>query len=254
MTPIATSLITLACIMGGMLFGMFLRTLLPKHHLTDDSKDVIKMGTGMVATMAALVLGLVVASAKGTFDTLNSGVRQAGTKIIQLDRTMASYGPETREARDVLRRGVTTAMERIWPADKKAIAVEKVGHSGVAIGELEEKLRKLSPRNDDQRGLQSRALQVSSEIADAISQIIQQSGQTSVPVPFLVLLVCWLTIIFFSFGLFTSPNTTVIVILLVCAMSAASALFLILELDQPYAGIIKISSAPLQNALARIGQ
>jgi hypothetical protein len=254
MSPIATSLITLACIMGGMLFGMFLRTLLPKHHLTDDSKDVIKMGTGMVATMAALVLGLVVASAKGTFDTLNNGVRQAGTKIIQLDRTMASYGPETREARDVLRRGVTTAMERIWPADKKAIAVEKVGHSGVAIGELEEKLRKLSPRNDDQRGLQSRALQVSGEFSDAISLLIQQSGQTSVPVPFLVLLVCWLTIIFFSFGLFTSPNTTVIVILLVCAMSAASALFLILELDQPYAGIIKISSAPLQNALARIGQ
>jgi hypothetical protein len=172
MSPIATSLITLACIMGGMLFGMFLRTLLPKHHLTDDSKDVIKMGTGMVATMAALVLGLVVASAKGTFDTLNSGVRQAGTKIIQLDRTMASYGPETREARDVLRRGVTTAMERIWPADKKAIAVEKVGHSGVAIGELEEKLRKLSPRNDDQRGLQSRALQISGEFTDAISQII----------------------------------------------------------------------------------
>jgi hypothetical protein len=254
MSPIATSLITLACIMGGMLFGMFLRTLLPKHHLTDDSKDVIKMGTGMVATMAALVLGLVVASAKGTFDTLNNGVRQAGTKIIQLDRTMASYGPETREARDVLRRGVTTAMERIWPADKKAIAVEKVGHSGVAIGELEEKLRKLSPRNDDQRGLQSRALQISGEFTDAISQIIQQSGQTSVPVPFLVLLVCWLTIIFFSFGLFTSPNTTVIVILLVCAMSAASALFLILELDQPYAGIIKISNAPLQNALARLGQ
>ena len=254
MSPIATSLITLACIMGGMLFGMFLRTLLPKHHLTDDSKDVIKMGTGMVATMAALVLGLVVASAKGTFDTLNGGVRQAGTKIIQLDRTMASYGPETREARDVLRRGVTTAMERIWPADKKTIAVEKVGHSGVAIGELEEKLRKLSPRNDDQRGFQSRALQISGDLSDAISQIIQQSGQTSVPVPFLVLLVCWLTIIFFSFGLFTSPNTTVIVILLVCAMSAASALFLILELDQPYAGIIKISSAPLQNALARIGQ
>lgn len=254
MSPIAISLITLACIMGGMLFGMFLRTRLPEHHLTEDSKDVIKLGTGMVATMAALVLGLVIASAKGTFDTLNNGVRQAGTKIILLDRTMARYGPETREARDVLRRGVTTAIERVWPADKKAIAVEKVGHSVVAIGELEEKLRQLSPRNEDQRGIQSRALQISSEIADAISQLTQQSGLTSIPVPFLVLLVCWLTIIYFSFGLFTSPNTTVIIVLLVCALSAASALFLILELDQPYGGIIEISSAPLQNALARLGQ
>ena len=254
MSPIATSLITLACIMGGMLLGMFLRTLLPGHHLTDDSKDVIKMGTGMVATMAALVLGLVIASAKGTFDTLNNGVRQTGTKIILLDRTLARYGPETREARDVLRRGVTTAIERVWPADKTAIAVEKVGQSRVAIGELEEKLRQLSPRNDDQRGLQSRALQISSEIAEAISQLTQQSGLTSIPVPFLVLLVCWLTILFFSFGLFTSPNTTVIVVLLVCALSVASALFLILELDQPYGGFIAISSAPLQNALARLGQ
>lgn len=254
MSPIATSLITLACIMGGMLIGMFLRTRLPEHHLADDSKDVIKMGTGMVATMTALVLGLVIASAKGTFDTLNSGVRQASTKIILLDRTMARYGPETKEARDVLRGGVTTAIERIWPAERKAIAVDKVGHSGVAIGELEEKLRQLSPRNDDQRGLQSRALQISGEIMEAVSQVTQQAGQTSVPMPFLVLLVFWLTIIFFSFGLFTSPNTTVIIILLVCALSATSALYLILELDQPYGGFIKISSVPLQNALARLGQ
>jgi hypothetical protein len=254
MSAIAISLITLACIMGGMLFGMFLRTLLPEHHLTDDSKDVIKMGTGMVATMAALVLGLVIASAKGTFDTLNIGVRQTATKVILLDRTLARYGSETREARDVLRRGVTTAIERVWQGEKKAIAVEQVGHSGAAIGELEEKLRQLSPRNVDQRGLQSRALQISGDIAEAISQLTQQSGQTSIPVPFLVLLGCWLTIIFFSFGLFTSPNTTVIVVLLVCALSAASALFLILELDQPYGGFIKISSAPLQNALARLGQ
>jgi hypothetical protein len=68
------------------------------------------------------------------------------------------------------------------------------------------------------------------------------------------LLVCWLTIIFFSFGLFATPNTTVIIVLLVCALSAASALFLILELDQPYGGFIKISSAPMQNAVARLGQ
>jgi hypothetical protein len=242
--------------MGGMMFGMFLRTLLPEHHLGTDSKDVIKMGTSMVATMAALVLGLMIASAKGTFDTLNSGLRQTSSKIVLLDRTMARYGPETREARDILRRGITTAIDRIWPAEKKAIAVEKVGlgYSGVAIGELEEKIRQLSPRNDDQRGLQSQALQIAGEIEEAISQISLQSRQTSIPMPFLVLLVCWLTIIFFSFGLFATPNTTVIIVLLVCALSAASALFLILELDQPYGGFIKISSAPMQNAVARLGQ
>lgn len=254
MNPIATSLITVACIVGGMLLGVFLRTLLPKHHLTEDSKDVVKMGTGMIATMTALVLGLVISSAKGTYDTLNSGIRHTATKIVVLDRVMAEYGPETREARDVLRRGVTTAVDRIWPAEKTAVSVGKVGQSGYALGELSAALRKLSPRNDDQRALQSRALQITLEIVESLSPVVQQSGQSSIPMPFLVLLVCWLTIIFFSFGLFTTPNTTVIAVLLVCALSAASALYLMLELDQPYGGFIRISGEPLRNALARIGQ
>src|SRR5512139_2289560 len=230
-----------------MLLGVFLRTLLPKHHLTEDSKDVVKMGTGMIATMAALVLGLVISSAKGTYDTLNSGIRNTATKIVVLDRVMAEYGPETRGARDVLRRGVTTAVDRIWPAEKTAVSVGMVGQSGYALGELSAALRKLSPRNDDQRVLQSRALQITVEIAESLSQVIQQSGQSSIPMPFLVLLVCWLTIIFFSFGLFTIPNTTVIAVLLVCALSAASALYLMLELDQPYGGFIRISGEPLRN-------
>jgi hypothetical protein len=240
--------------MGGMLLGMFLRNLLPKHHLTDDSKDVIMMGTGMVATMTALVLGLVISSAKGTYDTLNSGVRLTAMKIVLLDRVMAEYGPETKEARDILRRGVTTAVDRIWPAEKAAISVEKVGQSGYILGELSAALRKLSPRNDDQHTLQSRALQIHMEIIESLSTVVQQTGQSSIPMPFLVLLVCWLTFIFFSFGLFTTPNSTVIVVLLVCALSAASALYLMLELDQPYGGFIKISGDPLRNALARIGQ
>lgn len=254
MSPTATSLITLACIMGGMLLGMFLRTLLPTHHLTDDSRDVIKMGTGMVATMTALVLGLVISSAKGTYDMLNSGVRHTATKVVLLDRALAEYGPETKETRDILRRGVTTAVDRIWPAEKAGISVEKVGQSGDIHEELSVALRQLSPRNDDQRTLQSRALQNHMEIVESLSIVVQQSGQTSIPMPFLVVLVCWLTFIFFSFGLFTTPNTTVIVVLLICALSAASALNLMLELDQPYGGFIKISSDPLRNALARIGQ
>jgi len=254
MSPIAASFITLACIVGGMLLGVFLRTLLPKHHLTDDSKDVIKMGTGMIATMTALVLGLVISSAKGTYDMLNSGIRHTATKVVMLDRVLAGYGPETREARDVLRRGVTTAVDRIWPAEKTAVSVGKVGQSGYALGELSAALRQLSPRNDDQRALRSQALQITVEIVESISPLVQQSGQSSIPMPFLVLLVCWLAIIFFSFGLFTTPNTTVIAVLLVCALSAASALYLMLELDQPYGGLIRISGDPLRNALARIGQ
>jgi hypothetical protein len=240
--------------MGGMLLGMFLRNLLPKHHLTDDSKDVIMMGIGTVATMTALVLGLVISSAKGTYDTLNTGVRHTAMKVVFLDRVLAEYGPETKEARDILRRGVTTAVDRIWPAEKAAISVEKVGQSGYILGELSAALRKLSPRNDDQRTLQLRALQIHMEIIESLSTVVQQSGQSSIPMPFLVLLICWLAIIFFSLSLLTPPNTTMITILLICALSAASALFLMLELDQPYGDFIKISGDPMRNALARIGQ
>ncbi len=254
MSPIAISLIAFASILGGTLFGMFLRTLLPEHHLSADSKDVMKMGTGTVATMAALVLGLLISSAKGTFDTVNSGLVQTGSKIILLDRIMANYGPETREARDILRRTVATTLKRIWPEEKNAIAIEKFVKGKSGAEDVEEKLRQLSPRNDDQRQLHSRALQIIGEIEEARWLVIEQIGQSSLPVPFLVLLICWLSLIFAGFGLFTSRNTTVIVVLFVCALSVASSLFLILELNQPYGGLIKVSSAPLLTALAHLGQ
>lgn len=256
MSPIEISLIALASIFGGTLLGMFLRSLLPEHHLSADPKDVMKLGTGMVATMAALVLGLLISSAKGTFDTMNSELKQTALKIFFLDRTMAHYGSETREARDILRRGVTATIQRIWPEEKNAIALEKVGQAGLGQGleDLDEKLRQLSPQNDDQRQLKSQALQITDEIEEERLLLILQAGQSSLSPPFLVLLICWLVIIFFNFGLFTSRNTSVIAVLFVSALSVASSLFLILELDQPYTGLIKISSSPLLNALAHFGQ
>ena len=255
MRSIAISLIALACISAGMLLGMFLRTLLPKHHLSEDTRDAVKLGIGMIATMAALVLSLMISSAKGSFDALNNGLRNTSAKIILLDRAMAHYGPETREARNILKDGVIASIERIWPSEKKAIEGKKIGGQSTTKAEdLEEKLRKLSPQNDDQRRLQAKALQINGEIREGMFQMYVQVGQRSIPTPFLVLLVCWLTIIFFSIGLFTSPNATVIAILFICALSAASALFLILELDQAFGGVIQIPSAPLHNALARLGQ
>src|SRR5512143_2627934 len=115
MSPIAISLIAFAIIFGGTLLGMFLRPLLQEHHLSGDSKDVMKLGTGMIATMAALVLSLLIGSAKGTFDTMNNGLKQTGVKLSLLDYAMAQYGPETREAREILRRSLITTIQLIWP-------------------------------------------------------------------------------------------------------------------------------------------
>jgi hypothetical protein len=237
-----------------MLLGMYLRTLLSEHHLSADSRDVMKMGTDMLATMAAIVLGLLITPAKGTFDTINSELKQTALKVVMLDSTMARYGPETKEARDILRRALIASIERMWPEEKNTIAAKEVGRAESSIDNLEEKLQQLTPRNVNQRRLQSQALQIKTEINDTRWLLWQQLGQRSFPMPLLVLLVAWLAIIFSSFGLLTFRNTTVIAVLFVCALAASGSLFLILELDHPLGGLIKISSAPLLNALAHIGQ
>ena len=253
MSALVISLVAFACIFGGTLLGMFVRNALPGHHVSDESKDAVKLGIGMIATMAALVLALLIASAKGNFDTMNSGIRQAGSRVILLDRVMTHYGPETMEARDLLRRSLTSVIARLWPEDKIGQAVAKAPEGRVNIEAVQDKLRQLSPRNDAQRWLQSRALQISGDIAEGRWLLIEQIGQSSVPMPFLVMLVFWLTVIFTSFGLFSPRNATVIAILLICALSAAGSLFLVLELDTPYEGLMKVSSAPLHNALAHLG-
>ena len=254
MNSLVISLIAFGCIFGGMLIGMLLRGKLPEHHLNDQSMGVVKLGTGMIATLAALVIGLLIASAKGSFDTMNNGLIQTGSKIVLLDRVMAQYGPETKEARDLLRRGVVSVIERIWPEERLKQTEAKVLDSRAGIEALQEKLLQLSPGTDAQRWAQSRALQVSGEIAETRWLLVGQVGRSSLSMPFFVILVSWLVIIFFSFGLSAPRNTTVIIVLLICALSAAGSLFLIQELDQPYGGLITISSAPLHDALAYIGQ
>ena len=253
MSPVAISFVAVACIFGGILLGVLIRNILPEHHLSDESKDALKLGIGMTATLAALVIALLLASAKGSYDTANVELMQAGSRFIFLDRVMAQYGPETNEARELLRRTVAAVIERRWPEEKIVPTVTEASGVRAGIDAVQEKLRKLSPRNDAQRALQSRALQISDDISEGRWLIIEQRGQSSLPMPFLVVLVFWLTIIFATFSLISPRNGTVIAVLLVCALSAAASLFLILALDSPYEGLLKVSSAPLHNVLTHLG-
>ncbi len=254
MSALTLSLVAFACIFGGTLAGMALRERLPEHHLNDESKDAVKLGTGMIATLAALVLGLLVASAKGTFDTMTHELRQTGSKIVLLDRVLAQYGPEAREAREHLRGGLELVLQRIWPEDSDKMEINEEPLPGKQIEALQDKLLQLSPHSDAQKWYQSRAMQINADIAESRGLLFAQIGKSSIPGAFLVVLVCWLTIIFTTFGLFSPKNGTVTIVMVICAMSAAAALYLILELDQPYGGLIKISSAPLRDALALLGK
>ncbi len=250
MSSMTTGWIVFACVFGGALLGMLVRKILPDDHLSSDSKDVVKLGMGLIGTMAALVLSLLISSAKSSYDTRSSEVTQLSANIILLDRALAHYGPEAREARDLLRRSVTRVMDQLWPSPG-AGSSQPTPTAGTEA--FYDKIQGLSPQNDTQRSLQAQALSISAGLGQTRWLLVGQSGR-SIPMPFLVVLVCWLAFIFASFGLFARPNATVIVALFVCALSFSSAIFLILELDQPFEGLVQISSAPMREALARLGQ
>jgi len=254
MNPLTLSLISFACIFAGVLLGMVLRTLLPEHHMSTETRDAVKLGTGIIATLTALVLGLLIASAKGTFDTMTNEIRQTGARIVMLDQVMAQYGTDTRDARDILIRSLTSTIQRIWPAEIHTVTSANAYQPGNEFAILQDKLRQLSPHNNAQRWLQSRALQISADIMEVRWLLFEQVGQTTIPEPFLVVLVCWLIMIFTSFGLLSPRNGTVIFVMFVCALSVSAALYLILELDRPYQGLMRVSSAPLNNALVLLGK
>jgi hypothetical protein len=246
-------LISVGCIFGGALRGLLLSRVLPEHHLRDNSKDTVKVVAGTIATLAALVLGLLVGSAKNSFDALNTEITQSSTKVILLDRALAAYGPETKEAREQLRRGVITLIETFWPEEKTEASGFAVFERTNKIETLQAKLRELTPATDAQRQLLSQARQISSDLVQSRWLVIEQA-QSALPVPFLVVLLFWLTMLHLSFGLFAARNATVITVLLISALSVSGAIFIILEMSHPLQGMVKVSSAPLRKAVEHLGQ
>ncbi len=194
---------------------------------------------------------MLIASAKSSFDSKDSELTRAATRYVMLDRTLAEYGPETREARDLLRQIVMMRLRQIWPEEGAAkLNPEAVSHgSGVEV--IQRKLLDLSPQNDAQRWLKSSALQLSSDIAEVRWAAVEEIG-SSIQWPLLTIMVFWFAAIFVSFGLFAPPNASVVVALFVCALSLAGSVYLIVEMDQPYGGLMKLSSAPLVTALDQI--
>jgi len=250
MSSIAISLVTFAFVFGGALLGMALRSILPQHNLDVDSKDVVKLGMALVATLAALVLGLLIASAKSSLDTQNNELTEMSSRVVLLDRVLAHYGPETKEARDALRSSIARTLDLGLGREEAHTAGVEQQSSGEA---LYDKLAKLSPKDDDQRSSKAQALSIMMSLGET-RWLIAEQKVSAVPLPLLTVLVFWLAIIFTSFGLFAPRNMTVHVSLLVSALSVSGAIFLILEMYSPYEGVIRVSSAPLRAALARLGQ
>jgi hypothetical protein len=249
MTSMTIGWIVFACIFGGALVGMLLRSRLPEHHLDSESRDLVKVGMGLIATMSALVLGLLIASAKSSFDAQRSELAQMAANVILLDRVLAHYGPESKECRELVRNFVVITQARYWP-DEKPLPPNQ---SPFSTEVLYDKIQDLAPKNDAQRTLQAQALKTCVDIAQTRWLLFAQRD-SSIPTPFLIMLVFWLTVLFASFSLFAPPHATTIATLLVCALSVSGAIYLILELDRPFDGLVRVSSSPLRNALEQLGQ
>ena len=177
------------------MLGILFREALPKDHLSADSKDVVKLGMGLVATMSALVLGLLVSSAKSTYDSQSSELTEMSAKIVFLDRMLAHYGPEAKEARDALRLSVVASIDKIWPRERERTSEARPPSTG-AEGLLD-KIQALAPKDDAQRWLQGQALNIAIGLGQT-RWLLYEQGASSVSKPMIVVLVFWLTAIFIS--------------------------------------------------------
>lgn len=251
MNAFVSSAIVFGTLFGAILLGVRLRAVIPATHLTEEAKDSVRVGMGSIATMTALVLGLLVASTKSDYDHEKNEITQMAAKIDYLDRVLADYGPEANESRALLRGAVESAIARMWPDQKSEHAELDPNLSRSEA--LPASIERLSPQNNVQESLQEQAVSLANDLGQARWLLYEQT-ESSVSTPMLIIVIAWLAIIFVSVGLFAPPNPTVIISLMMAALSVSGAIFLILELDLPFDGILKISSAPMHNALEHLGR
>ncbi|MBP6699942.1 MAG: hypothetical protein KA135_01775 [Halioglobus sp.] len=253
MSPTVVALIILVIVFGGAMVGLWLQQVLPDQHLSADTKDVVRLATALVATISALVLSLLVSSANSSFARFDDELTQNAARVIMLDRTLDEYGPSTRAIRDSLKARFERRMELVYATE--AEQAETTDRFGAVTQEenIDSRLFALDPQGPAQQGLQARALELNDEI-NTTNALIHVQREDSLPWPLLMVLGTWLTLIFSTFGLFAPRNPVVTGALLVCSMSAAGAVFLILELNSPFTGVIRVSIAPMREALLLLGR
>jgi len=252
MNPMTISLITFVCVFGGAIFGMILRMIVPVRDFSSESQDVIKLGLGLIVTMNALVLGLLISTAKTSYDMKRGSLAQIAADVILADRSLTLYGSEADAARIALRELTSGLIEQIQSARDGPMEASSSG-SEVGAADFYQIVRKLSPHDEDEKALKAEVLRISLEVAQIRASALTKEG-SSIPLPFLIVLIFWLAILFIGFGLFAPPNITVLTALSVCAFSVAAAIFMVVSMDAAFVGFMRISAEPLRSAIAVIGK
>lgn len=252
MTPGAVSLVIATVVFGGSILAMYVARALPDSHLGADARDVIKLGMALIATLVALVLGLMIATAKGTYDAQSAAVRQLSADVLLLDRSLAEYGPEAQHPRDLLREAAGLMLQHLWPEDGSAPLSLAPGEAHAPMAQFLREVTQLSPLNPTQEFLKTQVLRVTSDLAQVRFQMYVQ-GTSQLPLPFLIVISIWLIILFAGYGLIAARNPTVLVFLFAATLSVSGAVFLVQELANPFGGVVRVSGAPLDEVIAHLG-
>lgn len=239
-------LISFVAIAAGIASGMLLRPRLDQKHL-EAAKEVIRLGAGFLATLSAVLISLMIASAKSSYDTQDSHFRQLAAYLVETDRLLSQYGPESKQVRLLMRQAMPAAIDRIWR--EKRSAVQGSAFTSASLAEqLTGAIAALTPADEAQRGLKLRIELAGAEIART-RLLMFSDGEPAILTPFLLILMFWLAVVFASYSLFVEPGRIVIAALLVFALSISSALFLVADLSQPFVGLMQLPKEQLRQTL-----
>jgi hypothetical protein len=250
MYALVVSLLATACVFAGGLAGVLLHPRLPPSNLTKETQDVVKLGIGMLSVLASLVLGLLIATAKGSSDNTDHDIRSYAANVILLAETLRDYGADATKPTLLLRQFTAETLHDIWPEDGAEPALADP-RTGLTLEHVREEIRALKPVDGGQRWLQDQALTLVTTLLQQRWQIIEHQGPNVRPVVLLILM-SWITVIFASFGLNAPFNATVVGAFLVCSLAIGGSVFLIIEMDNPFQGTLQIPRGPMANALQQM--
>jgi hypothetical protein len=251
MNALTASLIVAAIVFASGLVGLWLHRLLPDENLSKETLDVVQLGTGMLSVLASLVLGLLIATAKSSYDTTDTAIRSYATDLILLDETLRDYGDAALPPRRLLRRYTEQMLGDVWPKTGGRPYLQEDRTVGELMERVREAIRALQPVDPGQKWLQDQALEVNISLLRQRWLMIERSGP-SVRLATIAILLAWVSVIFASFGLNAPRNATVVTAFLLCSLAIGSAIFLILQLDSPFSGVLQLPSQPMETALAHM--
>jgi hypothetical protein len=245
MSTTGVAFLVLVCLAGAVLLGRWLNAVLSDRHWASGTHDTVKLALGLVATMAAVLLGLLLSAAKSSYDEQKHQVIEMAARISVLDRLLEIYGNDAAPARAEMRAVIDGAVARAWPKDG---ARSDLGFQPQGGQTFLQSIQRLMPQSSVQTEIRSQAITLALELAQRRALLVA-NALNGPPTPLLVVVVAWLVVILFGFSLLAPRSAIALLALFIAAASVCGAIVLLLEFYHPFDGPLRISSAPIIQAL-----